>query len=97
MKRNLIFCLLLLVFCCCGSFCSSSSPILEKLAAIRTKTSPDDQKDAVYKLIERFFSGRGGDFVMTVNQSHFALKYNMDAFEYESSPDGMSLSLLYII
>ena len=89
MKSSSIF-FLVVVSCYCSLVASSSSsPILERLARIRTKTSPSDQKDAVYSLIDRLFQGRRGDFVLAVNQSHFALKHNMDAFEYESSSDGM--------
>jgi len=67
---------------------SSTSLVLEKLARIRTKTSSEDQADAVRKLVERLFAGRSGDFVLVVNQTHFDMKHNMDAFEYQTSDDG---------
>ena len=83
MRHHFISCILVVVFSC-GSLASSSN-ILEKLARIRTKTSLRDQQDAVVRLVERLFPGRSGDFVLVVNQTHFALKNNMDAFEYETS------------
>ena len=89
MKQNSVFLLVVVASCCCSLVAASPSPILERLAGIRTKTSPDNQKAAVYGLIDRLFPGRIGDFVLSINESRFDLKHNMDAFEYESSLDSM--------
>ena len=67
---------------------SSASPVLEKLARIRTKTSPEDQVDAVIQMVKRLFPGRYIDFVFEVNPTHFRIKNNMDSFEYQTWDDG---------